>query len=474
MRACRTVRSWGNGPTGLLCLLLLTGCVSYHPEPLDPAARPAEYRARRLDDPRLREYLQHRMGSVPQDQWSDAQLAFAALLFRPELERDRANLRAAEAAVVAAGARPAIGVQGDVERAVSQEASPWVVSLAGLFTLELGGKRGARQLRARAALALAQSRLGETAWNIVQQVRLASAAAQQAEEATNQLSGELAALEQVRDLERQRYAEAALTSSELARTGAELQAARAALASAQRRHIAARADLARAIGVPPRNIQTLSPRSPMPAGCGLVASAGQDSLEHLALTSRPEISIALAEYAEAEAGLRVEISRQYPDLQLGPGFIWDQGVNRWMLGLALPALLGRNSRAPIRAAEAQRATVAQQFFEAQESVLGQLGAAVEACRGARLERSAADSELVGSERGAALTRAAYGRGETGRTEVARSELTLQRARRTLRESQAGEVLAGLQLEAAAGEWVSQPRVEWPDPRETPQVWGAKP
>jgi len=459
-----------------LMLLVLSSCIRYQPEPLSPATRPAEYRARRVDGPLIRGYLEKQSGAAPGSQWSDVQLALVALLFRPELESARAAWQAARAGITTAGARPAAGAQGDLERAVSgvEAASPWVVSLAGLFTLELGGKRGARLLRARAAAAVSEGELRATAWRILQEVRLASAAVQQSEESARQLGAELDVLQQVRDLEQRRFAEASLTGTELARTTAEVQSARAALAGAERRQIQARAELARVVGLPPRILAPLSVQSPRPLGCGVLDSVAIDSLERLALSRRPEIARALAEYAVGEADLRVEISRQYPNLELGPGFIWDQGVNRWTLALALPGVLGRSNRGPIREARAHRALLASRFYEVQETVLGQVGVAVEGCRGATLERSASDSELTAAERSVSLARAAYGRGETGRTELARSELALQRARRTQRETQAGEVLAGLELEAAAGEWHTPGTVRWPDPRNPPRVPEAQP
>ena len=458
-----------------LMLLALSSCVRYQPQPLSPAARPAEYRARRLDDPMIRIYLEQQTGTASDTEWTDVQLALVALLFRPELGSARAAWRAARAGITHAGARPPVGVQGDVERAVSGSggASPWVVSLAGLFALELGGKRGARLLRARAAAAVSESELRAAAWRILQEVRLASAVVQQSEESARQLAAELALLQQVRNLEQRRYTEAALTGTELARTAAEVQSARAALAGAESRQIRARADLARAVGLPPRAMVSLSVRSPRPLGCGIVDSVALDSLERLALGRRPEIAHALADYAVGEADLRLEISRQYPNLELGPGFIWDQGVNRWTLALALPGVIGRPNRGPIREAGAHRAVLASRFYEVQEMVLGQVGAAVEGCRGATLERSAADSELTAADRSVSLARASYGRGETGRTELARSELALQRARRTQRETQAGEVLAGLELEAAAGEWHTTGMVRWPDPRNAPPARGTQ-
>jgi hypothetical protein len=179
MRHFRLDRVIGPLVWGLLPLIAAAGCLSYHPQPLDTAAHPAEYRARRLDDTLVRNYLQRVVGTVPSNQWDDVQLALSALLFRPELASARARWHAAQAAEITAGARPPGGFQADLERAVSGTggSSPWVVSLAGLFTVELGGKRGARLLRARASATVAESELRGTTWRIVQDVRVAASLA---------------------------------------------------------------------------------------------------------------------------------------------------------------------------------------------------------------------------------------------------------------------------------------------------------
>jgi outer membrane protein TolC len=69
------------------------------------------------------------------------------------------------------------------------------------------------------------------------------------------------------------------------------------------------------------------------------------------------MGVALAQYAVAEADLRVEITKQYPDLELAPGYSWDQGCiagsRRWHSNL----LLNKN-KGPIGEAIARRNQVA--------------------------------------------------------------------------------------------------------------------
>jgi outer membrane protein TolC len=204
-----------------------------------------------------------------------------------------------------------------------------------------------------------------------------------------------------------------------------------------------------------------------PAGCDWAESAGADSVAGQAMRRRPEVARALAGYAAAEAEVRSRVAAQYPDLELGPGFIWDQGVHRWTLTTALPALLGLRARAPVAAAEADRHAAASRVAEAQDALFAEAGSALEACRGAAVERAVADSQLAAAERVATLARAAYDRGESGRLELARAELLQVRAAAAGRAAARRLERAGLALELAAAEWLGTDTARWPDPRAEP-------
>ena len=446
-------------------IVLFTGCAHYVPQPVDPAVHAAEYRARRLDDPALRGWVGRFAGQPDPRRWTDRQLAVAALRLRAELDRARAEWRTARAGERTAGARPVPGAEGSVERAVagSEGQSPWVVSLAGLFTVELGGKRGARIQQARARTAVAEAALRLTAWRVVQRSRSSAATLAFAEAEAAWSRRELDALLEVHELERGRFREAALTSAELARTGAEVEAARAEAATAQAAVLGARAELAGVLAVPAAALDSIEVvPSPSP-GCDRL-EGGAGSLAALTLTRRPELAGALAEYAVAEAAVRLEVARQRPDLDLGPGFIFDQGVKRWTLALALPGLFGFRNRAPIAEAEAARTAAAARVAEAQDALLAELDAALAECRGAALGRTAADSQVAVATRAADLAQAAWQRGETTRLEPALAGLALARAERTRLTADVRTRRAGQSLEAALGLWSGDAGDTWPDVR----------
>jgi outer membrane protein TolC len=462
-----TTRRWSSILAVAVAAVAAAACARYQAQPLDPARHPAELRARRLDDPALLAWLRPYAGAPDGARWSDRQLAVASIAWRAELARARAEWRAALAAVPTAGQRPTPRVEGSVEHQVAgpQQPSPWVVSLGALATVELGGKRGARLLAARARAMVAESRLVGLAAELAAQTRAAALALAAVHADVDDRAAAVADLERISTLEERRYAEAALAASDLARTRTDVQDARTELARAQEELGAARADLAASLAVPVAALAGLEAAPAPTVGCSRIDSVGVDSLVVHALGRRAEIVTALAAYAVSEADVRLEVARLHPDLEIGPGFIWDQGVHRWTLALALPALLGLRQRGALHEAEAARNVAAARVAEAQDSIVMQVEAAVESCRGVGLGVIAADSQVVAARALVQRDRARYERGETARLEPARSELLLARAERSHRAAQRRLAFAGITLEAATGEWPDAPSRPWPDPRE---------
>lgn len=449
-----------------LGVVAATGCAPYQPSPLNATLLLGEYRTRRLDDSALVSWVAQWAGGVSPRGWTDRQLAVAALKLRAELPRARAEWRTAIAAERSAGARAHPGISGNVERAVSgsEGQSPWVVALTGLFSLDLGGKRGARVQEARARLSVAEADLATEAWHVVMDTRQAALHLTLADSARRLAAVELAAITTVQTLEQERFAEAAVTASELSRTAAEVEAVRSMAAAAERDMIEARGSLAATLSVPPRSMDSIAVVSVSSAACERLDHIGMDSLQTVALTARPEIARSLAAYAVAEAQLRLQVAKQYPDLELGPGFIWDQGVHRWTMALALPGLLAFRNRAPIVEAESARTAAGARMLEAQEMVLRELALAGEGCRGAQVMRAAADSQGAAAAHNLARARAAYERGETAKLDAALAELAVVRAVRVRRDADRDLMLAGWSVEAASGEWGGSEAARWPDPR----------
>ena len=452
----------------IVVTLLAPACARYVPAPLDTTGAAPRYHSRSLADPGLTAWL----GALGQQEHADrrdvAWLAFAALYFGSELDARRAEWRAAVAAEGTAAQRPPIGPDADLERRVggAELEAPWVVALSLPLTIELGGKRGARVAAARARTLAARVALDDAVWRTVEAVRAAAGDYRGSYVLRDVVARERTAALRAEQLVRARYAEGALPSTELFRAGADARAADAAYAGDEGRIRVAAGRLARAVGVPAAEILGRPLGDASPRGCTWADSLGADSLEAIALRRRNEIGIALARYAEAEADVRLAVAARNPDLTLAPGFIWDQGVHRWTLGLGLPGLI-RRGRGPAREAMARRAAVAAEVTAAQTAVLGDLDVARAECGAARTALSALDSVVDRAGEATRAARDAYGRGETGELELRQAEIVEARAERERVSAAQRLMQASLDIEGAVGFWPAGP-ARWPDPRVSPR------
>src|SRR5262249_44590788 len=136
----------------------------------------------------------------------------------------------------------------------------------------------------------------------------------------------------------------------------------------------ARARLAAAIGVPlvgTKDSEFVFDPKILPAPVLTTDLRGR------ALTARPDVLVSLAQYAAAESDLRLELARQYPDFHIAPGFGWDQGHQRWDLGLASVAPIFSRNRGPILEAEKRRSASEARFIALQARVIAAADEATE-------------------------------------------------------------------------------------------------
>ena len=434
-------------------------CAHYTPAPLDPAATAVAYTSRRLDAPDLRAWLATRGAS--DTLWNSATLGLVALYYHPAVDRARAAWEVARAGERTAGARPQPDVQGELGYAVSSAVfeSRWLAALSAVYTVEFGGKRGARVMAARARTTVAETDLEDTEWRTARAVRAAAVELAGAEQRLADASAGLARVSAFAARLRKRYEEGTLGRSELAAIEVEEADARAGAAREEAGASAARVALAQAAGLP---APALDNRTITPESEPECTAAGVDSLQALALRRRTEIGRALAEYAVAEGDLRVAVAGSYPDLSLGPGYTWDQGIGRWSVLFGLPHLPLGGNRGPIAEGVARRRETGVRFAERQESVLAEVATAIAGCRVALADVAGAEAVREATERRAELARSAYERGEIGVVDLEPLEFAETRALRDLHAARERRAIAALAVETATGAWPPG-SVAWLDP-----------
>jgi outer membrane protein TolC len=294
-------------------------------------------------------------------------------------------------------------------------------------------------------------------------VRTAALAAVQGDSSVAAWTRRVARSEQVASQVTRLYESDAVGQSMVDQATAETRLAGRELAAADAQRIAARAALARLIGLPAGAIDTLTISTAGSVGCDWTGQRGLEELRGIALRRRYEMGVALAEYAVAEADLRVQITRQYPDLELAPGYSWDQGLHRWIAALALPNLLRNRNKGPIGEAIARRNQMASAVEATQQQVLSQVEAAFADCR-ATAQQLAASQQLVDALRVRERSgRAAYDRGETGQFQSMGMALAVADAEAALQDAQLRRAVTGSELERVTGVWTTDNAPGLPDP-----------
>lgn len=380
-------------PQILGSFLLLTSCVQFKPRPISAEHSSAEFGKRSLNDSGLNDFLAEQGAlSLP---WNVDKLSLVSVYFHPDVALARAEANEVAARLKTARMRPNPVLTFSPQFASSRAPifTPWFLGANLQVPIETVGKRAKRMDQAIAAAEAAIWRVSARAWLARSRVRAAMldshAALQNArlleveqhlhQEAIKKLAAQLEAGE--------------VSLFELTQARLMLNRARLALEDAQRLVATAHNRLAASLGVPVSSIQGVQfdfssfEKLPEP-------KQGKQR----ALTQRADLLALLSEYAAAECSLRLEVAKQYPDVNIGPGYDYNSGQNRWQLAFNLPVLFNRNG-GPIAEAEARRCTAEKRFLAQQAAIEGELNVALAAYQACRAK--AATAEQLAKEAAAA-------------------------------------------------------------------------
>ena len=321
--------------------------------------------------------------------WTLPSLTAEALKHHPEIAVARAKYDIAVAAVRTAGERP-----NPSATLSPQIVTPWTKWIAGTYgidfdwTFETAGKRSARQLAAHAQVRAAAAKVIDTIWKVRSAVRKAFlevyAAGQRTQllnEAIAQQGELLAALDE--RVKAGSESRTATTQARLLQAQLRLQAAESAKLAA-----IARAALAESLGMGLPGIHD--------AGFSFAAFESSNYSapgKQKALTRRADVLAALAEYAAAEATLRLEIAKQYPDLHLNPGYSFDAGEHKWTVGIGFTLPVLNHNQGAIGEAEAKRKEAAALLDAVQAKVLAEYDRAAASLAAARTKLATTDALL---------------------------------------------------------------------------------
>lgn len=370
----------------LACIVLivcLDACAPYHYEakPVETAQAARDYAARSLDDPALRDFLAARQYPLPQwplPDWGLQPLTLAAWYFHPDLQVAIAEYQKARVHEETVNARINPGVQIPLEHHsdTSGDKSPWLIGILFKLVFEREGKRQARRDQAVAETGAADIRIHAVAWNIYGQLRQKYLEYYSTVKQDEQLTVQADIVGETLKLLMRRKDLGQASAFEISATQIEIQRIRLQQAGQKFTKVDALHALAGAMGIPGAALEHAALGFADLEVPNTIGDLPEDELRELALTHRTDIRRSLAEYNIDEATLRLEIEKQYPDITLTPGFVFDQDDLIWALGTSwvLPLLQPQNE-GPIREALAQREIKQKEFLALQARVSNDVGAA---------------------------------------------------------------------------------------------------
>ena len=107
----------------------------------------------------------------------------------------------------------------------------------------------------------------------------------------------------------------------------------------------------------------------------------------------------LEDYEAAQSALQLQIANQYPNITLGPGYNYDYGLNKFMLGPGVDQLpILNQNQGPIAEALAARRQAAANFTALQAQIMGAIDEADAAYRTAAQSSATGDKLLVDDQR----------------------------------------------------------------------------
>jgi outer membrane protein TolC len=366
----------------LATLLALPACAlqSYAPRPLDTQAAAASFAARTADDPGLKRYMLahgHAESEWPVPQWGLSELTLLAFYYHPDLAVARAKAAAARAEAAVAAQPRVLGVSPELEhhsRESDDQSSPWSVGFEIEIPVASGSRREAIAERADLLAQAAELDVAATTWEVRSRLRARLVDLHAARVEAESARTEVEARKAVAGLLERRLEAGYVGANELSTARVSLAEAAARLAAAQTRGQQAQGELAAALGIPLARLAPLA--LDFTALDALPDAPGEAELRAAALTNRIDLRRRLLEFSADDAAVKLEIARQYPEIILRPGYLWDQGDNVWRIAASFILAPTQRSGASIRRAEAQREAAAATVLQQQSAIIGEASAAV--------------------------------------------------------------------------------------------------
>ncbi len=379
----------GNGPgahrlslnlahLGILALIgSLSACTRQHyvAEPIEPQQG---FEAIIILDHRyegFREFLNshhYSTASWPVDNWGLHELTLAAIYFNPALKASIQALSIYDAKSAIAGQRKNPHIAIPLEHHSEDNRSPWLIGLLADFLFERSAKREARVKQALLKREAAQIRVEQQAWELHNGIHHDLIDYKASLERQRLLLNQQALLNEGLALLQRRYELDQASAFEISSMRLMLQQVQ--LQISRQAHVSNNAFHALIANT---GLQANKFNHEQIDFSALDINANWDfaNIKDARVTllgNRSDIRAELADYQASETALRLAIQQQDPDINLSPGFVFDQGDKIWTLGAAWVLPLFHNNDDQIKEALAQRKHAQARFLDLQTHLINEL------------------------------------------------------------------------------------------------------
>ncbi len=304
--------------------------------------------------------------NLPIQQWGLEELTYCALFFHPSLDVARTQLRAAQFAETATAVRAQPTINGNIAHSDDPDPNkkPFAFGLSIDIPIETANKRNIRIENAQHLSQIAKLEIAQTAWQLRNNIAQTLSEYHFNEAQLHLLTEEELRRQEIANMFQKRVSVGAASNIELSNAKLQLQTVSSALNSTQQNKLVLLSKLASNIGLPLAKVETMPLTKDSLRQLPTISNTDLHSyLQTSALLNRIDIRIALERYSVAEAKLKLEIAKQYPDIVISSGAAYEFGDNIWSLGLSgLLTLLNKNKLAIAEATQLREVEAAQ--FEA--------------------------------------------------------------------------------------------------------------
>jgi outer membrane protein, heavy metal efflux system len=356
-------------------MMILAACTGLAPKQTIDLSQTAQHiESRHLDEPAVLDALSRARlaASTADNAWNFEQLTIAAQILRPESALAKANADAAVYETKAATKRqnPVLSLTPEFARNIASGTSPWTIALALSLLIENPAKRAARSDQAKAREQTVLWQQAQSTWKIRSEVHRAILSLLLAERQQALMQQTLALRNDALQVAESRVRVGAWARPELQRAlSAKLQA-QSQTAQASQNLEAEKAQLALAVGVTPVELTRHTLIIPSVLDLKSLPAQNWDAMRNDVVINRLDIAEAVSQFDQADATYRELVAKHMPDINLGPGITFDQGLHKLVFGVATEVPLFDRYDEATAASQLRREAAKQQVEVIQAQSLG--------------------------------------------------------------------------------------------------------